>query len=110
MTKQIEVTADTYTQEEWLEIADKLGRLQAAANDAKDWQGALIGVVHIQDVVFYIRQGDIESAQAVKGIDGDKTRSYPEILAFLNKKMGCRSHNVIDCTSWLCESLREDNE
>jgi len=89
---EVEVTADTYTQEEWLEIADKLDRLQQE-------QG---GLVHIELIVYHLRRGDVEAAQFKKTLDSDKTVEYPVIRKFLRDNLGCGTHHTINCQHHWC--------
>jgi len=50
----------------------KLDELQA-----KECQGR--GIQTVQTIIKYLRFGNEVSAKAVRRIDGDKTRSYPEV-------------------------------
>lgn len=71
-------------------VADELDALQAKQNEGR-------GVSCVRTMVFYLRQDNVVSALAVRQIEGDKTRSYPDIEQFLNDNFGCRLHGKVDC-------------
>ncbi|MDP3992918.1 MAG: hypothetical protein Q8Q05_01755 [bacterium] len=62
----------------FVELADQLDAMQAEKNEGR-------GVMHIRDIISYLRRGDIESAKAVARSEGDKTESYPDIKSFLEE-------------------------
>ncbi len=77
-------------------VADELDALQAPKNAGR-------GVSCVRVIIMYLRQGNIKSAIAVRRIEGDKTRAYPDIETYLNKTFGCRTHGEINCQGWLCK-------
>ena len=66
---------------------DELDRLQAEAG----------GVRCVQDIVMYLRRGQIEYAKTVRSVDGDKTRQHHKVEAQLYKMFGCRLHGIHGC-------------
>lgn len=76
-------------------VADELDALQAKQNEGR-------GVSCVRTMVFYLRQDNVVSALAVRQIEGDKTRSYPDIEQFLNDNFGCRLHGEVDCQKEWC--------
>ena len=66
--------------EKWLKLADKLDELQASKNDGR-------GVSHVRTIVAFLRAGRINEARAVCMNEGDKMRSYPDILELVNKEL-----------------------
>ena len=79
-------------------VADELDALQASKNEGR-------GVSCVRTMVMYLRMGNITSAIAVRMIEGDKTRSYPDIEKYLNEVFGCRLHGKINCEGDLCQSI-----
>jgi hypothetical protein len=60
-------------------IADELDSLQQKFNQGR-------GISHIKSVITLLRHGDVEGAKRILSWDHDKTRSYPEIIAYLKQK------------------------
>lgn len=79
-----------------LKVADELDALQAGKNDGR-------GISCVRTIIMYLRMGNITSAIAVRKIEGDKTRSYPDVEKYLDEVFGCRLHGVIGCDGWLCK-------
>lgn len=84
-----------HTTEEMKEIADRLDELQSVENDGR-------GISHIRSVIVYLRRGDYDSANNVRRVEGDKTRSYPAIGEYITSVFGCSIHSVIDCDHYWC--------
>ena len=82
------------------EVAKELDKLQLAHNDGR-------GISCVKQIVDYLMTGDIDSAIAVRSIDGDKTSLYPDVEGYLNQTFGCRLHNTIHCGIWLCKVLQQ---
>ena len=79
-------------------VADELDALQAPKNDGR-------GISCVRTIVMYLRMGNITSAMAVRKIEGDKTRSYPDVEKYLDEVFGCRTHGVLGCDGWLCKGI-----
>lgn len=79
-------------------VADELDVLQAKKNEGR-------GVSCVRTMITYLRRGEINLALAVRQVDGDKTRSYPDIEQFLNDNFGCRLHGKVDCEVDWCGNL-----
>jgi len=62
----------------------------------------------ISDIIQCLRDGDIETALAIRVSEGDKTRQYPDIEEHLHQIFGCRSHQKRECDHWLCKPIREE--
>ena len=57
----------------------------------------------VQQIVEYLRDGDVTSARRLYEVDGDKvatTQYQPKVQAIL----GCRLHGRHRCQSWLCRT------
>lgn len=76
--------------------ADLLEQLQAKENDGR-------GITCVRSIVSYLRQGDWESAKAIRRNEGDKTRSYPEVEKALGEIFGCRLHGMYACKDEWCQ-------
>lgn len=61
-----------------VQAADRLFALQAEENSGR-------GVSCVRAICFELRRADIDGAQAVADNDGDKIRSYPDIVAALKE-------------------------
>ena len=79
-----------------LKVADELEALQVSKNQKR-------GVSCVRDMIFYLRLGKIQTAINIRQLEGDKTRSYPDIEKYLNKVFGCRLHSVINCKKEWCQ-------
>jgi hypothetical protein len=82
------------------EKADLLDRAQASENDGR-------GIRCVQAMVTYLRQNDLESAQTVRQVEGDKTRMYPKVESLLTELFGCRLHLKKSCDHWLCQTFKK---
>lgn len=78
--------------------------IEAANQTANAGRGSVTARV----IVDYLRQGNLESAQTVYGIDGDKLRQYPELLRVIEIHLGCRMHYRKDCDHHLCQTTPQD--
>ncbi len=81
---------------QFLVEATTLELLQTKENDGR-------GIYAVRSIVHYLREGDLESAKAVRMNEGDKTRNYPRIEAELLTIFGCRLHCLHNCQHWLCK-------
>jgi hypothetical protein len=82
---------------EWVQQKrSELWQLQSQENDGR-------GIRCVQDICFYLFHGDFNKALAVRQLDGDKTRSYPNVELLLTEIFGCRLHGVHNCNGWLCK-------
>lgn len=61
-----------------------------------------IGVSCVRSMLWHLRHGQFEEAQAVRQVEGDKTRAYPELEPVLERLFGCRLHGVRDCPDRWC--------
>lgn len=78
------------------ELIDELDQLQASHNDGR-------GIRVVQWIVEHLRGDRYELAQNTRQVDGDKTRSYPDVEAKLYEIFGCRLHGKHGCEEWLCK-------
>lgn len=76
-------------------VADMLDELQSKENNGR-------GISCVRTMIMYLRNGQFDSALAVRRIDGDKTRSYPVIEEKLTEVFGCRMHARYDCKEFFC--------
>lgn len=62
------------------ELADKLDAAQKAENDSR-------GVSCVQNLIIYLRMGDIQSAKAICGNEADKIMNYPDIRKIIQQEL-----------------------
>lgn len=56
----------------------------------------------VRSIVHYLRVEDLDSAQTVHGVDGDKLRQYPKMNKLIVSLLGCRLHSVVGCKHHWC--------
>lgn len=83
-----------------LEAANEIDEVQSKENDGR-------GIVCVEIIVHYLRQGNYNSALNVRRIDGDKTRMHKEVEKVLYKWFGCLSHGHINCQNSFCKSVNQ---
>ena len=72
--------AEPKIEQKYLDLAQKLDEMQVSKNE---WRG----VSHIRTIVAFLRAGSIDKAKAVCYNEGDKMRSYPDILEIIEKEL-----------------------
>ena len=77
-----------------------LKELEAKENDGR-------GISCVKSFIICVEKNDIRTAKFVYIHDGDKIRAYPQIQQWFYDNLGCRSHNVKKCNSWLCQKIKE---
>lgn len=64
------------------------------------------------DIIRCVRKGDYAAAYREYVHDGDKlprwTRYGRDFELFLNTLVGCRTHGVVGCQSWLCKRINTE--
>lgn len=81
-------------------IADILDEVQMKENDGR-------GIACVRTMIMYLRRGQLESAKAIRRIEGDKTRCYPAVEERLNEFFGCRMHGSYGCKDSFCGKRRD---
>lgn len=85
-------TADFAAAIEAIKLANKL------ANDGR-------GSSTARSIITYLESGDICSAKAIWGNDGDKLRQYPILTKRVTDALGCRRHYNDNCNDFICKHL-----
>lgn len=83
-------------------VSDILNEVQLKENNGR-------GVRCVQSMIAYLREGDFQSAQIVRQLEGDKTRSYPLLEVSLNEIFGCRLHGNYGCEPCGLKLTEEEN-
>lgn len=78
---------------------DDLESLQATYNQGR-------GITCVKTIIVYLRRNELEHATSIRRLEGDKTRSYPDVEKMLTELFGCRLHSKQNCTDWLCDKSK----
>mgnify|MGYP001613158381 CR=1 FL=1 len=67
-------------EQKYLDLANKLDALQASKNNGR-------GVGHVRTIVAFLKAGMLDEAKAVCYNEGDKMRSYPDIMTVVEEEL-----------------------
>jgi hypothetical protein len=76
-------------------VAEMLDEIQSKENDGR-------GISCVRTMIMYLRNGQFDSALAIRRIEGDKTRCYPAVEEKLIEFFGCRMHGRYECKDIFC--------
>jgi len=72
--------AEPKIEQKYLDLAQRLHELQVSKNNGR-------GVDHIRTIISFLRAGMIDKAKAVCYNEGDKMRSYSDILKVIEEEL-----------------------
>lgn len=78
------------------ELIEELRKVASAQNNGR-------GIQCVKSILMLIDRGDMNTAGTIRSLEGDKTRSYPEVERLLEQIFGCRLHLTHDCKDRWCQ-------